>query len=93
MLSRSMQAPPQRVCSAAVFTENLISKLVTETNRAVEREDHFTVERLRETGIAFFYFLVSKYTEETAFYPPTKQLLTSCIEMLGQVRCLLDFWV
>ncbi|KAF4516976.1 hypothetical protein B566_EDAN005578 [Ephemera danica] len=85
LLARGMQPPPQRVCGAAVYMENVVSKLVTETNVAFERDDNFTIERLRETGVALFYLLVAKYTEETAFYPPTKQLLTSCIEVLGQV--------
>jgi len=37
-----------------------------------------------ETGVSVFYYLVSRYSEEVSFYPPTKQLLSSCLELLGQ---------
>ena len=70
LLSQSYQPPPQKVCNAAVFAEHLVHRLIA--------------EGLAETGVAVFYFLVSCYSEEVSFYPPTKQLMSSCLELLGQ---------
>ncbi|XP_065333691.1 ectopic P granules protein 5 homolog [Cloeon dipterum] len=72
LISKSLQPPPQKVCHSAVYLENLVNKLVSERG-------------FDETGVAVFYYLVARYTEETSFYPPTKQLLSSCLEQLGQV--------
>jgi len=44
-------------------------------------------ERLRAVGMELFYHLVNHYNEDLALYPPSKQLLTACLETLGQVCC------
>ena len=36
-------------------------------------------------GTAMFYYLSSYISEDTKYYPPTRQFFSSCIEVLGQV--------
>ncbi|XP_059479588.1 ectopic P granules protein 5 homolog [Neocloeon triangulifer] len=71
LIARSLQPPPQKVCLSAVYAENLINKLIMEPG-------------VKDTGVAVFYYLVARHTEEISFYPPTKQLLSCCLELLGQ---------
>jgi hypothetical protein len=40
---------------------------------------------LQEVGVALFYYVASIFTVETSVYPPMKQLITTCMETLGQV--------
>lgn len=40
---------------------------------------------LEEVGVSLFYHLTSIFTDEAAHYPPLKQLITTCVESLGQV--------
>ena len=40
---------------------------------------------LQEAGTALFYYMASIFTAETSIYPPLKQLITSCMETIGQV--------
>ena len=40
--------------------------------------------KVQETGTELFYFIVNQVKEETNFYPPTRQLFSSFIEILGQ---------
>lgn len=42
--------------------------------------------RLRKTGVDFFYKLVSAVTERILEFPPTKALFHASIEALGMVR-------
>jgi len=44
-----------------------------------------TALQLHDVGVTLFYHIIMQYNDETAFYPPSKQLLTTCIETLGQV--------
>ena len=39
-----------------------------------------------EVAISLFYHLSSLVSEDTKYYPPTRQFFSACIEMLGQVR-------
>jgi len=48
-------------------------------------ENTAVLRRVQESGIKLFYHLVEFYTEEAALCPPTKQLITTCLEKLGQV--------
>jgi len=48
-------------------------------------ENTAVLRRIQESGIKLFYHLVEFYTEEAALCPPTKQLITTCLEKLGQV--------
>lgn len=45
--------------------------------------------KIQESGVKLFYYLIECYTEEAALCPPTKQLITTCIERLGQVGLLI----
>lgn len=44
-----------------------------------------TAMKLHDVGVTLFYHIITLYNDESAFYPPSKQLLTTCIETLGQV--------
>lgn len=49
-------------------------------------ENATVLRKVQESGVKLFYYLVEFYTEEAALCPPTKQLITTCLEKLGQVR-------
>ncbi|XP_063226634.1 ectopic P granules protein 5 homolog [Bacillus rossius redtenbacheri] len=85
LLQRAMQAPPQKVCAGSVVVEHLITLLEAELESSRSSDSRNVVRKLHEVGVTLFYHIVSLYTEEPAFYPATKQLLTTCIERLGQV--------
>lgn len=48
-------------------------------------ENTTVLHKLQESGIKLFYYLIDCYTEEASLCPPTKQLITTCLEKLGQV--------
>lgn len=48
-------------------------------------ENNLLLRKVKESGVKLFHHLVEFYTEEAALCPSTKQLLTTCIERLGQV--------
>lgn len=48
-------------------------------------ENTAVLHKVQESGVKLFYYLVECYTEDASFYPPTKQLFTTCLEKLGQV--------
>lgn len=54
-----------------------------ERHKSVRNMD--TALKLHDVGVTLFYYIITQYNDETAFYPPSKQLLTTCIETLGQV--------
>ncbi|CAJ1068858.1 ectopic P granules protein 5 homolog isoform X1 [Xyrichtys novacula] len=74
----SMAPPPQGLAQAAVHTENLITALVnlykTQKSPVVQ-----------QVGVSAFYQVVSFVCEDTLRHPPTRQYLSSCVEILGQV--------
>lgn len=41
---------------------------------------------VQHVGVAAFYQVVSFVCEDTLRHPPTRQYLSSCVEILGQVR-------
>lgn len=49
-------------------------------------ENTAVLRKVQESGVKLFYHLVEFYTEEAALCPPTKQLITTCLEKLGQVH-------
>lgn len=49
-------------------------------------ENGAILQKVQESGVELFYYLVDSYTEEAALCPPTKQLITTCLEKLGRVR-------
>ncbi|KAM7416416.1 hypothetical protein PAMA_018465 [Pampus argenteus] len=74
----SITPPPQSLAQAAVHTENFITALVnmykTQKSPAVWH-----------VGVSVFYQVVSFVCEDTLRHPPTRQYLSSCVEILGQV--------
>ncbi|XP_038145943.1 ectopic P granules protein 5 homolog [Cyprinodon tularosa] len=74
----AMAAPPQNLAQAAVHTENFITALVNiykvQNSPAVQ-----------QVGVSAFYQVVSFVNEDTLRHPPTRQYLSSCVEILGQV--------
>uniref|UniRef100_A0A1A8FDK4 Ectopic P-granules autophagy protein 5 homolog n=3 Tax=Nothobranchius TaxID=28779 RepID=A0A1A8FDK4_9TELE len=74
----SMAPPPQSLAKAAVHTENFITALVNiykaQKSPAVQ-----------QVGVSAFYQVVSFVCEDTLRHPPTRQYLSSCVEILGQV--------
>lgn len=49
------------------------------------------LNNIQDVGVALFYHMTYLFTEEAASYPPLKQLITTCVETLGQVRKLVNF--
>lgn len=41
---------------------------------------------VQHVGVSAFYTVVSFVSEDTLRHPPTRQYLSSCVEILGQVR-------
>jgi hypothetical protein len=54
-----------------------------ERHKSIRNMD--TALKLHDVGVTLFYHVITLYNDDTAFYPPSKQLLTTCIETLGQV--------
>jgi hypothetical protein len=57
-----------------------------ERHKSIRNTD--TAMKLHDVGVTLFYHMITLYNDESAFCPPTKQLLTTCIETLGQVGTL-----
>lgn len=74
----AMAAPPQNLAQAAVHTENFITALV---NMYKAQKS----PAVQHVGVAAFYQVVSFVCEDTLRHPPTRQYLSSCVEILGQV--------
>ncbi|KAK2837340.1 hypothetical protein Q5P01_014552 [Channa striata] len=74
----AMAPPPQSLAQAAVHTENFITALV----------NIYKVQKspaVQHVGVSAFYQVVSFVCEDTLRHPPTRQYLSSCVEILGQV--------
>uniref|UniRef100_A0A3B4URI2 Ectopic P-granules autophagy protein 5 homolog (C. elegans) n=1 Tax=Seriola dumerili TaxID=41447 RepID=A0A3B4URI2_SERDU len=74
----SMAPPPQSLAQAAVHTENFITALV---NMYKAQKS----PAVQHVGVSAFYKMVSFVCEDTLRHPPTRQYLSSCVEILGQV--------
>uniref|UniRef100_A0A671VZ58 Ectopic P-granules autophagy protein 5 homolog (C. elegans) n=1 Tax=Sparus aurata TaxID=8175 RepID=A0A671VZ58_SPAAU len=74
----SMAPPPQNLAQAAVHTENFITALV---NMYKAQKS----PAVQHVGVSAFYQVVSFVCEDTLRHPPTRQYLSSCVEILGQV--------
>nr|XP_020450035.1 ectopic P granules protein 5 homolog [Monopterus albus] len=78
-LQTDAMAPPlQSLAQAAVHTENFITALVN----MYKAEKSPAVQHV---GVSAFYQVVSFVCEDTLRHPPTRQYLSSCVEILGQV--------
>ncbi|XP_040011126.1 ectopic P granules protein 5 homolog [Xiphias gladius] len=74
----AMAPPPQILAEAAVHTENFITALV---NMYKAQKS----PAVQHVGVSAFYQVVSFVCEDTLRHPPTRQYLSSCVEILGQV--------
>ncbi|XP_049618259.1 ectopic P granules protein 5 homolog isoform X2 [Syngnathus scovelli] len=74
----AMAPPPQSLAEAAVHTENFITALV---NMYKSQKS----PSVQQVGVSAFYKVVSYVCEDTLRHPPTRQYLSSCVEILGQV--------
>lgn len=74
----AMAPPPQSLAQAAVHTENFITALV---NMYKAQKS----PAVQHVGVSVFYQVVSFVCEDTLRHPPTRQYLSSCVEILGQV--------
>uniref|UniRef100_A0A4W6GB48 Ectopic P-granules autophagy protein 5 homolog (C. elegans) n=1 Tax=Lates calcarifer TaxID=8187 RepID=A0A4W6GB48_LATCA len=74
----AMAPPPQSLAQAAVHTENFITALV---NMYKAQKS----PAVQHVGVSAFYKVVSFVCEDTLRHPPTRQYLSSCVEILGQV--------
>ncbi|XP_040898135.1 ectopic P granules protein 5 homolog [Toxotes jaculatrix] len=74
----TMAPPPQSLAQAAVHTENFITALV---NMYKAQKS----PAVQHVGVSAFYQVVSFVCEDTLRHPPTRQYLSSCVEILGQV--------
>lgn len=87
LITRAMQPPPQKVCASSVQVEQTVKSLANEYlalhSQGVSEAQ--AAQRIGTVGVELFYHLVSRYNEDLAVYPPTKQLFTTCLETLGQV--------
>uniref|UniRef100_A0AAQ4S5V1 Ectopic P-granules autophagy protein 5 homolog (C. elegans) n=1 Tax=Gasterosteus aculeatus aculeatus TaxID=481459 RepID=A0AAQ4S5V1_GASAC len=74
----AMAPPPQGLAQAAVHTENFLTALV---NMYKAQKSPAALH----VGVSAFYHVVSFVCEDTLRHPPTRQYLSSCVEILGQV--------
>ncbi|XP_011312078.1 ectopic P granules protein 5 homolog isoform X2 [Fopius arisanus] len=85
LLVKASQPPPTKVTQGCVFADHLIGLLEHELNVHRTCENTATLRKVQTSGVTLFYHLVEFYNEEAALCPPTKQLITTCIEKLGQL--------
>uniref|UniRef100_A0A8C4NNN7 Ectopic P granules protein 5 homolog n=1 Tax=Eptatretus burgeri TaxID=7764 RepID=A0A8C4NNN7_EPTBU len=76
--AEACNTPTHAVPAAAVHTENIITALINS-----HKNQHSS--KVQEVGEMLFYLLTDFVTDETRRYPPTRQFLSSCIAILGQV--------
>ncbi|XP_033214682.1 ectopic P granules protein 5 homolog isoform X2 [Belonocnema kinseyi] len=85
LLVKASQPPPSKVTQGCVIADHLIALLEHEINVNRTTENTEVLRKVQDSGVKLFYHLVQFYTEEASLCPPTKQLLTTCIEKLGQL--------
>ncbi|XP_058795354.1 ectopic P granules protein 5 homolog isoform X2 [Phymastichus coffea] len=85
LLVKASQPPPSKVTQGCVFADHLIALLEHELNVNRTTENTAVLRKVQESGVKLFYHMVQFYTDEAALCPPTKQLITTCVEKLGQL--------
>ncbi|KYM83710.1 hypothetical protein ALC53_05824, partial [Atta colombica] len=85
LLVKASQPPPSKVTLGCVFIDHLIAMLEQELTVSRTNENIAVLRKIQESGVRLFYHLVEFYIEEAALCPPTKQLITTCLEKLGQL--------
>ncbi|KAG0730098.1 Ectopic P granules protein 5 [Chionoecetes opilio] len=84
VVQRCLKPPPLQLCQAAVSLEAIITTLVNRFRKAKREESKQILSQLLTSGRQVFYHIVQLTSEDTCAYPPAKQLITSCAEVLGQ---------
>ncbi|CAK9832986.1 Ectopic P granules protein 5 homolog [Anthophora retusa] len=84
LLVKASQPPPSKVTQGCVFIDHLIAMLEHEVTVNRNSENKKVFHRVQENGVKLFYYLIENYMEEASLCPPTKQLITTCLEKLGQ---------
>ncbi|XP_075232112.1 ectopic P-granules autophagy protein 5 isoform X2 [Lycorma delicatula] len=84
LLRCALQPPPQILCVASVHLEQLTQALEREAGELSRLGDIELLTNVKGCGVSLFYHLTRIFTDDTSLYPPVKQLLTTCIETLGQ---------
>lgn len=72
--------------NSRLFYFSFFRMLEHELTASRTNETTAVLRKVQESGVKLFYHLVEFYTEEAALCPPTKQLITTCLEKLGQVH-------
>ncbi|XP_043670805.1 ectopic P granules protein 5 homolog isoform X1 [Vespula pensylvanica] len=85
LLVKASQPPPSKITQGCVFMDHLITMLEHELSVSRINENTAVLQKVQKSGVQLFYHLVEFYTEEAALCPPTKQLITTCLEKLGQL--------
>ncbi|XP_069970328.1 ectopic P granules protein 5 homolog isoform X2 [Penaeus vannamei] len=84
VLQRCQKPPPLQLCQAAVSLEAIITVLVNEFRRTDKNTNKQKWQFLLANGRQLFYHIVQLTSDDTSFYPPAKQLISSCAGILGQ---------
>ncbi|KAK5643248.1 hypothetical protein RI129_007093 [Pyrocoelia pectoralis] len=74
ILSKSLQAPAQALCSASVTITHAISILDTKST---------VNSTMNEMGVELFYHILTLINEEVNFFAPTKNAFMTFVEKLG----------
>lgn len=84
VLQQCQNPPPLQLCQATVSLESIITDLVNEYRKLDRNKNKQRWMLVLISGRKLFYHIVQLTSDETNFYPPAKQLITSCAEVLGQ---------
>ncbi|GAB6019246.1 hypothetical protein CHUAL_000850 [Chamberlinius hualienensis] len=84
LINESFLGPSQNLSCSAFYIENAISELLKKYDENLRAGDHINSKKLRDAGLTIFYRLCDMVDGDTDIYPPTKQLLSSCIDIVGK---------
>ncbi|KAG8226065.1 hypothetical protein J437_LFUL006372, partial [Ladona fulva] len=79
LINSVLHEAPREACAASVSLENIIKSLIVDKKNINHRS------KVCETALVLLNSLVDMFSEDTiSQYPPTKKLVNSCVETLGQ---------
>ncbi|BES95244.1 Ectopic P granules protein 5 homolog [Nesidiocoris tenuis] len=84
LIKRCVQQPNQAVCIGSIQVQEVVKVLEEKSDELRRIGDVQLLSSLQDVGVTLFYRLTNYYNEKTIAYPPMKQLITSCVETLGQ---------
>ena len=80
----AIQPPPLQLCQAVLHLESLITTMIKWYRSLVNDNNQTTkTQSLLSSGRRLFYHLVEMTSEETTFYAPAMQVISSCADVLG----------